>query len=74
MSGTKVAIRILLLLVPAVIVAAAFPQLVDGLALEAAFPVPVYLQMNAAQSLEAYTDAAASLDFGARGDGDRLIT
>jgi hypothetical protein len=66
--------RVLLLLAPAALLAVAIPQLVDGLALEAAYPAPVYLQMNAPQSQEAYTDAATSLDFGARADGDRLIT
>jgi len=73
-SVTKAFLRVLLLLVPAAMIAVAFPQLVDGLAIEAAFPVPTYIQMNAPQSVEAYADAAASLDFGARADGDRLIT
>jgi hypothetical protein len=66
-------IRVVLLLVPVALLAVAIPHLIDGLAVEAAYPAPLYLAMNEPQSLEAYTDAANSLDFGMRADGDRLI-
>jgi hypothetical protein len=66
-------VRVVLLLMPVGLVAIALPQLVDGLALEGAYPAPVYLLMNAPETQREYADAATSLDFGVQADGDRAI-
>lgn len=72
-SGAVWPVRALLTLLPAALIAVAIPHLIDGMAIESAFPVPVYLQMNAVQTHQAYVDASDALSRGSAADGDRAI-
>jgi len=67
-------VRAALSLLPIVFVATAIPHLIDGLAVECAFPVPVYTQMNVALPRNAYASAADALARGMSRDGDRAIS
>jgi hypothetical protein len=47
--------------------------LIDGVAYENAFPVPVYTEMNVAMPRSSYAGAANALAEGMRRDGDRAV-
>lgn len=67
------ATRVLALLLPLALIAVAIPHLIDGVALENAFPVPVYTEMNVAMPRSSYVSAANALAQGMRRDGDRAV-
>jgi hypothetical protein len=61
------------LLLPLILIAVAVPHLVDGVANENAFPVPVYTEMNVGMPRASYVSAANALAQGMSRDGDRAI-
>jgi hypothetical protein len=65
--------RGLALLLPLILIAVAVPHLVDGVANENAFPVPVYTEMNVGMPRASYVSAANALAQGMSRDGDRAI-
>ena len=67
------AARAVALLLPLALIAVAIPHLIDGVAFENAFPVPVYTEMNVAMPRTAYANAANALAQGMRRDGDRAV-
>ena len=72
-STSAWATRIIALLLPAALAALAVPHLIDGVALENAFPVPVYTEMDIAVPRSSYVNAANALAQGMRRDGDRAV-
>ena len=65
--------RALALLLPVALIAIAVPHLIDGVAVENAFPVPVYTEMDVALPRSSYANAADALAGGVRSDGDRAV-
>ena len=61
------------LVLPVALVVLAVPHLIDGVALENAFPVPVYTEMDLAVPRSSYVNAANALAQGMRRDGDRAV-
>jgi hypothetical protein len=66
-------LRIGLLLPAVLVVAAAVPRLVSGLALESAFPVPAYIVKNVTLPRKSYAAAAAVLAHADSRDGETQI-
>ena len=66
-------LRVGLALLPVAVAAGAVPQLIDGIALNAAFPVPVYIQLDAPLPRAAYLHGADALARGVQRDGERAI-
>jgi hypothetical protein len=66
-------LRIALLLPAAAVVAAAYPRLVSGMALEAAFPYTAYLEMNVFLSPASYAYIARILAHSPPADGETQI-
>jgi len=66
-------LRIFLALLPAALVAVGVPHLIDGLAWESAFPVPVYIQMDAPLARKSYESAAQALARGEKRDGESAV-
>ena len=66
-------LRALLLALPLVLIAAAIPLLIDGVAYEQAFPTAIYMPMNVALPRANYTAAAQALAHGAAANGEREI-
>ena len=65
--------RVLALLLPSALIVVAIPHLIDGVAYESAFPVPVYTEMNIEMPRRAYIRAANALAQGIPRDGDRAV-
>src|SRR5215472_15269384 len=65
--------RAVVLLLPLVLIVVAIPHLIDGVAFENAFPVPVYTEMNVSMPRNAYVAAANALAQGMLRDGDRDV-
>ena len=63
----------LALLLPTALIIVAIPHLVDGVAYESAFPVPVYTEMNIGMPRSSYISAANALAQGVQRDGDRSV-
>jgi len=61
------------LLLPLILIAVAVPHLLDGVANENAFPVPVYTEMNVVLPRASYANAANALAQGMRRNGDRAV-
>ena len=66
-------LRAIFALLPLGLAAVGIPHLIDGLAVEAAFPVPVYIQMDAPLSRKTYQQAARALAKGDVRDGERSV-
>src|SRR5262249_26426013 len=58
---------------PLALIAVAIPHLIDGMAFEAAFPVPVYTEMDVGMPRSVFANAAKALAQGARRNGDRAV-
>jgi hypothetical protein len=65
--------RVVALLLPLALIAVAVPHLIDGVAFENAFPVPVYTEMDVAMPRGVYANAANALAHGMQRDGDRAV-
>jgi len=66
-------LRIGLLFLPLGLGAVAVLHLIDGIALDAAFPVPVYIQMDSPVPRAVYERAAKALERGEARDGERAV-
>jgi len=66
-------LRLALLLPAIAVLFAALPRFISGLALEAAFPAPAYMQMNVPLPKNYYGDAAQILSHAPSSDGDTQL-
>jgi len=67
------AFRAIILVVPILLFLAAFPRFLSGRVLDTAYPVPVYLEMDAILPLRAYEGTARVLSQTAKSDGRTQI-